>query len=105
MDLRLEHEAETSRYLAWPTDGSSDEPVGVMTYVDQDGVRDLNATVVPTEWEGRGIASRLARFAIDDIRASGLMLVPGCPFVRAFLERHPQDLDLVPAGRREEFGL
>jgi predicted GNAT family acetyltransferase len=52
-------------------------------------------TVVPPELEGRGIAGRLSRHALDDARARGLKVVPRCPFVRAFIDHHPEYEDLV----------
>jgi predicted GNAT family acetyltransferase len=46
-------------------------------------------TGVPDELEGRGIGGALVRAAIDHARAEGLIVVPRCPFARAWLERHP----------------
>ena len=43
-----------------------------------------------------GVASQLVRWALDDVRARGLVLVPVCPFVKAFIARHPDEYgDLV----------
>ncbi len=52
-------------------------------------------TEVPEELEGRGIASRLARFALEDARARGLRVVPLCPFVAAYIRRHKDYESLV----------
>ena len=52
-------------------------------------------TEVPEEFEGRGIAARMARFALDDARARGLRVVPLCPYVAAYIRRHPEYQDLV----------
>lgn len=52
-------------------------------------------TDVDPAFEGRGIGRSLARHALDDARARGLGVVPRCPFVLAFLERHPEYRDLV----------
>jgi predicted GNAT family acetyltransferase len=54
-------------------------------------------TEVPAALEGRGIASVLARTALDDARARQLLVVPLCPFVRAYIERHPEYRALVTA--------
>ena len=43
----------------------------------------------------RGVGSRLIRAALDSARDQGLRVVPQCPFVRAFIERHPEYRDLV----------
>ena len=44
---------------------------------------------------GQGVASRLARGALDDVRARGLVMTPKCPFIAAYVERHPAYQDLV----------
>ena len=50
---------------------------------------------VPPELEGRGIGSALAKFALDEARARGLKVVPSCPFVASYIQRHPAYQDLV----------
>ncbi|UIJ45601.1 N-acetyltransferase [Sphingomonas cannabina] len=52
-------------------------------------------TVVPQELQGRGVASRLIKAALDDVRARGLKVVAQCPFVAAYIERHPEERDLL----------
>ncbi|GGB27017.1 N-acetyltransferase [Sphingomonas metalli] len=52
-------------------------------------------TVVPPAVEGRGIGSRLIRGALDDVRDQGLKVIPQCPFVRAFIQKHPEYRDLL----------
>ena len=47
--------------------------------------------------EGRGLGAKLVAGALDDLRARGLHVVPICPFVRAFIDRHPGYADLVVA--------
>lgn len=46
--------------------------------------------------EGRGVGSRLVKGALDHVRALGAGVIPGCPFVAAYIERHPEEADLVP---------
>lgn len=50
----------------------------------------LTHTVVDPQLEGRGIGSRLARTVLDDAVARGLRIVPLCPFIRAYLDRHAE---------------
>lgn len=52
-------------------------------------------TEVPRALEGQGIGSRLVRAALDSARDQGLRVVPQCPFVRAFIERHSEYRDLL----------
>jgi predicted GNAT family acetyltransferase len=62
-------------------------------------------TVVDDAHAGQGLAGRLARAALDDARARGLAVLPFCPFVRSWIAKHPDYVDLVPEDRRGEFEL
>jgi predicted GNAT family acetyltransferase len=53
----------------------------------------IHTEVDPT-FEGRGIGSRLAAGALDDVRARGLGMTVKCPFIEAYLRRHPEYEDL-----------
>ena len=52
-------------------------------------------TEVPEELGGRGIGRKLAQAALEFARAENLKVVPSCPFVAAYIRRHPEYLDLV----------
>lgn len=52
-------------------------------------------TEVPPALRGRGIASRLIRGALEQVRARGLKVVPRCDFVRHFIGTHPEFQDLL----------
>ena len=52
-------------------------------------------TDVPKELGGRGVGSILVQGALDQVRASGLKLIPQCPFVKAWIEKNPAYQDLV----------
>ena len=52
-------------------------------------------TLVPPRIEGRGVGSRLIRGALDAARDQGLKVVPQCPFVRTYIDRHPEYRDLL----------
>jgi predicted GNAT family acetyltransferase len=69
--------------------------VGVLEYRLMHDRIALLHTEVDTAFEGRGIAGRLAAFALGDARRRGLGVVPVCPYVRRYLERHPEEQDLV----------
>ena len=62
-------------------------------------------TEVPEAFEGRGVGSALARAGLDYARQQGLQVVPLCPFVDAYLRRHPDDLDLVDPRYRAQMGV
>lgn len=61
-------------------------------------------TVIDDEHEGKGVGSKLARYALDDVRARGGSVVPLCPFIAAWLERHPDYQDLVDQEIMERVG-
>jgi predicted GNAT family acetyltransferase len=50
----------------------------------------ITHTGVPPAIEGRGIGSALVRAAVEDATARDLTIVPLCPFVGAWLDRHPE---------------
>ncbi len=52
-------------------------------------------TEVPPELGGKGIGSKLIKGALDQVRAAGLKVVPRCPFVKAYIEKHPDYADLL----------
>jgi predicted GNAT family acetyltransferase len=64
-----------------------------------DGRLVLLHTEVDEGLEGHGVGGRLVAGALEDVRRRGLTIVPLCPFVRAYLARHPEYADLVAPGR------
>ena len=59
------------------------------------GVITFTHTETPLALRGRGIASRLARGALEAARAQGLKVVAKCPFVSAYIAKHPEFGDLL----------
>jgi predicted GNAT family acetyltransferase len=90
-DVVISDAAEAGRYEA----RIGGEVAGVLEYILKYGRIALVHTEVAPGHAGQGVAGRLARFALDDARRRGLRVIPSCPFVRAYLERHPEDHDLV----------
>jgi uncharacterized protein len=52
-------------------------------------------TETPVQARGRGLASQLVSGALENVRARGLKVVPRCPFVRAYIAKHPDYRDLL----------
>ena len=53
-------------------------------------------TEVDPSFEGKGIGGALARFALDAVRAAGSReVLPRCPFIKAWIDKHPDYLGLV----------
>jgi predicted GNAT family acetyltransferase len=62
-------------------------------------------TEIDEAYEGKGLGSVLVRHELDTARERGLAVLPLCPFVREWISRHPDYLDLVPAGVRHKYKL
>ena len=88
---------EASRYEL--RDG--ERMIGEAAYHRRDGRIALIHTEVDEALEGRGLGSRWSRRRSTTPRREGLEVVPLCPFVAAFIERHPEYQDLVAADYRE----
>jgi uncharacterized protein len=55
----------------------------------------IEHTEVPPELEGQGLAGRIVRTALDYARAHKLVVLPLCPFAKAYIGRHPEYRDLL----------
>ena len=64
-------------------------------YKLEPGVITFIHTEVPQELSGQGIGSRLARGALEQVRARGLKVVPKCPFIAAYIAKHDEFADLI----------
>jgi len=71
------------------------ELVGLLAYRLHDDVIRLVHTEVLPAFSGQGHAATLARGALDDARTRGLAVRPDCPFVAAYIDKHPDYADLV----------
>ncbi len=54
-------------------------------------------TEVPEEIEGHGVASALARTALEQAQVQHLTVIPQCPFFASYIRRHPHYASLVPS--------
>jgi len=92
VDVVVHDEPSQSRYEAW--DAGTLAGFAVYQMVGESVIVFVHTEVDPA-FEGRGIGSQLATFALDDARARSLAVVPRCPFFAAFIGRHPEYADLV----------
>lgn len=88
--IHVQHEPEQSRYSA-----NVDGRLAVADYQRQGNVLVFTHTEVPAEISGRGVASALARRALDDARAAGDQVIPRCPFFVKYMQEHPEYNDLL----------
>ncbi|WP_405491095.1 GNAT family N-acetyltransferase [Nocardia sp. NBC_00511] len=72
-----------------------DARAGLTAYIDTGLQRIFFHTEIGDAYAGQGLASRLIRAALEDTRAAGERIVPICPFVKAFVEKHHDFDDLL----------
>lgn len=92
MTITVTDVPEQNRYEATDEDGKR---YGHVEYVRTEGKITFTHTEVDPEAEGQGIGSTLARAVLDQARADGVGVVPQCPFIKGWIDRHPDYSDLV----------
>ncbi len=95
-DVEIRHDESGNRYQAY-VDG---ELAGGAYYELDDQRIVFTHTEVDDAFEGKGVGSALARAALDDVRANSTRrVVPRCPFIKGWIEKHPDYEDLVHGQR------
>jgi predicted GNAT family acetyltransferase len=79
----------------------ADGMMAVLTYARAGDQIIFLHTLVPEPLEGRGIASQLAHTALEDARAVHLQVVAQCPYVAAYIRRHPEYLEILTPAEQE----
>jgi predicted GNAT family acetyltransferase len=100
-DLVVTDNPEAERYEL----RAGDELVGVLEYRGRGARRALTHTEIFEGHEGQGLGQHLIGAVLDDLRSRELHIVPICPFVKRFLQEHPEYQDLVEPKLRAAFGL
>jgi uncharacterized protein len=90
MTAEITHDAEGGRFVT-ELDGQRAE----LGYRAEPGGVRIDHVTVPAAIEGRGIAGALTRHALDWARREGFVVTPRCPYVAAWIARHPEYADLV----------
>ena len=88
---RVTDNPRASRYELW----LGTTHAGFIQYRAEPAAVLLVHTEVDPAFAGQGLGEQLVAGALADLRARGLKLVPFCPFVRAYLRRHPDQAVLV----------
>jgi predicted GNAT family acetyltransferase/glutaredoxin len=99
-DAEVVHVPEHDRYEL----RLGERVVGHLAYHRRDGRIAYTHTEIAKACEGRGLGSRLVEAALADARRDGLEVAPLCPFVRWYIERHPEYAQLVAPGHRRRQG-
>jgi hypothetical protein len=100
-DITVTDNAEGERYEV-RVDGSL---AGFAEYRGHTDTRTFTHTEIDERYEGQGLGGELVKQALEDVRAKGVHVIPMCPFVKAYMGRHPETLDLVAPAIRRAFGL
>ena len=91
--MGVRHRPEEQRFSIDLPDGEA-----ILAYTrPRDGVIDLQHTIVPGSAQGNGVGSRLVEAAMRHARDAGLRVVPSCPFVKHWMDEHPESADLLAA--------
>ena len=69
--------------------------IAFVDYRRSDSTLFLVHAEVPASLRGRGFGAQLVHETLDLIRARGETIVPACPYVRSFVDRHAEFADLV----------
>jgi predicted GNAT family acetyltransferase len=91
-DVTVRNNPDEGRYEAWV----DDQLAGIAEYRLSEQSVTFTHTEVADDLEGEGVGSALARTALDEVRAAGQRdVVPLCPFIAEWIERHPDYAGLV----------
>ena len=89
-DLSVKNNAAEHRYEV-----AVGDQIAVLTYRLVGERITLIHTGVPETLAGHGIAGKLAQFALNDARESGLAVIPRCPYIVRYIQRHKEYADVV----------
>jgi predicted GNAT family acetyltransferase len=78
---------------------------GSSFYEQIGNVRAFVHTEIDERFAGQGLGGILVRAALTAMKDAGTPVLPFCPFVRRYIQRHPEFLPLVPTDERARFGL
>lgn len=88
--LTVRHNVSAHRFEV-----SLGDDLGVAEYRKDGSTYVFTHTGVPHEYEGRGIAAKIVRAALEAVKAEGATMVPVCPYVKAYVRRHPEYESLI----------
>lgn len=92
MDVTVVDNPPAGRFEARTPTG---EVAGFAEYTRSSSRIIFTHTEVDPAYKGTGVGSALAAGALDSARAQGLAVIPRCPFIKAYIDRHPAYADLV----------
>ena len=100
-DISVRDNPDTHRFEIWV----GERQAGFAAYRIEGDAYAFTHTEVSDAVEGKGLGSRLVGDALTELRGRGVAVLPYCPFVKAYLQRHPDLADVVPEADRARFDL
>lgn len=91
-DIRIWNDTDNHRYVL---EVNGDRAGMALYHLRRGGRYFFVHTEIDDEHSGRGLASRLVKHALDDVKSTGGRVVPICPLFAAYIERHPEYQGLV----------
>ncbi|TCK00146.1 GNAT family N-acetyltransferase [Nocardia alba] len=92
---RVVRNVEQNRYDVF----LDDELAGFAEYIERDNDTDFIHTEIDDAFGGKGLGGVLARQAVEDVIARGRTITAHCPFIRGWLDKHPEyDAHVVGKG-------
>lgn len=76
---------------------------GFSEYHTRPGRVVITHTEIGDEYQGQGLAGKLVRAALEQIRRRGEQITPLCPYVAGYIRKHPEYLALVDERHRTQF--
>jgi predicted GNAT family acetyltransferase len=86
------HDVPAENHFAAVVDGTT---AGKAVYIRTPDLIVFTHTEVDPAFEGKGVGSALARGALDQVRAWELPVLPLCPFIKGYIQRHREYVDIV----------
>jgi predicted GNAT family acetyltransferase len=85
--MTIQHDPDHSRFFVTLPGGDAE----LMYAMFGDDLLDLQHTEVPPSAKGQGVGDALVRHALAYARERGLRVIATCPYVQAWLRRHPDE--------------
>jgi predicted GNAT family acetyltransferase len=93
MEVKIKENKEKKRFEV-----EVENKLALIEYIRAEDKIYLTHTEVPSELEGKGIASSMAKQVLQQIKDEDLKLVPLCPFIASYVKRHPEWKEILAEG-------
>ncbi len=100
MDTKFEHKKNDMFYVE--NGSSKDYPYLKYTKDETADALDFVETYVPEDMRGQGLAGGIVTHAMEYAVAKGFLVIPTCPYVQSFLEKHDEYSHFVKVAEEEK---